>query len=261
MIFNTIKLPLVLFLIYGTVACGSSSGSASDGTRVVIRATPTPANSIAQNAGIKTFSNDLGDSITLNKAYLVLSSATIESACGPTFSAVLESIFTWIIPAAQAHTTTTPTSTGVPFVFDLLGADSIPIVIGELSPPQQNYCGLRIDMLAADDDAINLPNGIADPDMIGKSIFIEGSFALAGGGNGNIHISSTATLTNRDLLLSTVLEISADNPDDGVDIEINYDTWFNAVDLALLETETASFTNPSDINVNRVLQNVIESIH
>jgi hypothetical protein len=62
-------------------------------------------------------------------------------------------------------------------------------------------------------------------------------------------------------MLSPLLLVSGGNPSGRIDISINYDTWFNAVDMALLETETVTFTNPGDPNVSRVLQNITESIH
>jgi len=146
-------------------------------------------------------------------------------------------------------------------VINLPGADNSPVSIGRLSPPQNDYCGVQFDVLAGDADTEYLPTGIGEPNMIGRSIVIEGSYNLAGGGSGAIHISSTATLANRDLLLSVLLPISTSNLNGKIDIGINYDTWFNMVDLGLIETETATFTNPGDVNVNRVLQNIIESIH
>jgi hypothetical protein len=262
MISSCIKLGLISLIAAGLVGCGSSSsGSVSDGTRVDISAAASPAISAIQSAGAKTFNNDLGDSITITRAYLVLSSATIEADCGITFTASLEHLLSFLISNATAHTTTTPTSTGEPYVINLLATDDAPIAIGKLSPPVNNYCGIRIDMLAADADTFSLPTGAGEPDMIGKSIYIEGNFTLAGGGSGDLHLSSGAALVNRDLMLSPLLLVSGDNPSGRIDISINYDTWFSAVDMALLETETATFTNPGDLNVSRVLQNITESIH
>ena len=261
MIFSCIRAGLFSLIAAALVGCGSGSGSVSDGTRVDISATPSPAIIPIQSAGAKTFNSDLGDSITITRAYLVLSSATIESDCGVTFSASVEHLLSLLISNASAHTTTTPTSTGEPYVIDLLATDNAPINIGKLSPPVNSYCGIRIDILAADADTFSLPTSAGEPDMIGKSIYIEGHFTLAGGGSGDILLSSGATLLNRDLMLSSLLMVSSDNPSARINIGINYDTWFNAVNLSLLETETATFTNPGDPNVSRVLQNITESIH
>jgi hypothetical protein len=261
MILTSTRLGLIFLILTSLLGCGSSSGSAADGTRVDISAAPTPANSVAQSSGAKSFSNDLGDSITITRAYLVLASATIETVCGLTFTAFADHLFSFVLSNAAAHTTTTPTSTGEPHVINLLAADDVSVGIGSLSPPVNDYCGIRIDMLVADADAAILPTGAGEPVMIGKSVYIEGNYTLAGGGSGVILINSSAALANRDLLLSMLLPVSIDNLNGRVDIGINYDTWFNAVDMALLETETSIFTNPADPNVSRVLQNIIESIH
>ena len=257
----TTRLIVVALFIAGLSACGSSSGSASSGTQVDINAAPLPASMVMQDAGAKTFVNDLGDTVTLNKAYLVLSSATIESDCGVTFTAFAEQLISILISNANAHTTTTPTSTGEPYVINLLGTDNSATGIGRLSPPENDYCGVRLDMLAADEDTANLPTGTGEPEMIGKSIYIEGSYTLAVGGSGAIHLSSGAALSNRDLLLSALLLISDNNKDGKIGIGVNYDTWFNMVDLALLESATVTFASPVDPNVSRVLQNIVESIH
>jgi len=261
MISSIIRAGLISLIIAGLIGCGSGSGSVADGTRIDISAAPSPATSSIQNAGTKTFNNDLGDSITITRAYLVLSSATIESNCGVSFTASVEHLLSFVISNASAHTSTTPTSTGEPYVINLLATDDVPVNIGKLSPPVKNYCGIRIDMLAADADTFRLPTSAGEPDMIGKSIYIEGNFTLAGGGSGDIHLSSAAALINRDVMLASLLMVSSDNPNGLINIGINYDTWFNAVDMSLLESETATFTNPGDTNAGRVLQNISESIH
>ncbi len=242
-------------------ACTETSGLAAGGTSIAIEAAPSPAVAALQGAGSKTFSNDLGDSITLTRAYLVIANAEVESGCGPNFSAALEGLFDFFIPAAQAHTVATPTATGEPHVINLLGADNLPAAIGSISPPLANYCGVHLDLLAADSDALGLPTGAGEPDMIGKTLHIEGSYTLAAGGSGAISISTGASLLGRDLLLPALVMISNSNRSGTVRFGINYDTWFNAVDLAALEAETAAQTNPTDINVGQVLQNVTASIH
>ena len=242
-------------------SCSSSSGSAVGGTQVTINARPSPAVTLAQPAGNKTFTNDLGDSITLTRAYIVISNATIESTCGVSFSAAAEQLLNFIIPQAQAHTSSTPTSIGDPVVVDLLYADNESVHIGTLSPPAETYCGVSLNLLAADADAINLPEAAGTPNMVGKSVYIEGSFILAGGGSGNILISTGAALSSRHVLLPSLMQLSANNLSASAGIMFNYDSWFNAIDLALLETETAAFTDLGGTNVNQLLINIGDSIH
>jgi len=264
MIFKYINTLLACLLAVSLTACSSSSssGDSSAVTAVSMSAAPSPANAPVMMAGNKVFTTAEGHTITLTKAYLVISSTTIETTCGTTFSAALEKALDVLVPQAHAHTTTTPTSTGVPYVIDLLAADDVPESIGGMSPAVADYCGVDVDLFAADDDALNLPVGAGEPDMNGRTVFIEGSYSLNGGaGTGVIKIDTGATLINRNLLLSALMMISASTPTGSVSLGINYDTWFDAVDLSVLETETATTTNPSDANVSQVLQNITASIH
>lgn len=262
MILTSIKYIALIIAAVAVCACSSSSGSTSAGTQVSISTAASPSIIPAQNEGAKTFNNDQGYSITLEKAYLVVASATIESNCGPTFSAAAETLLNFIIPAANAHTTSTPTSTGEPHVIDLLSADGSLKNIGTLSPPADQYCGLDLDILAADADASNLPTGADEPNMVGKSLYIEGSYQqAAGGASGFFIISTSVSLSNRELLLSIPMVLSSNNLNGAINIGIHYDTWFDNVDLATLATETTIGTNPLDPQVSRVLQNISTSIH
>jgi len=263
MIFKYTNTLLACLLALTLTACGSSSstGDSSAVTAVSMSAAPSPANAPIMIAGNKVFDTAEGHTVTLSKAYLVISSTTIETTCGASFSAALESILDVVVPQAQAHTTTTPTSTGVPYVIDLLAADNVPVSIGGMSPAVADYCGVDVDLFAADDDALYLPTGAGEPDMIGRTVYIEGSYSLSGGAGGNIKIDTGATLINRYLQLSALMMISASAPTGSISLGINYDTWFDAVDLAVLATETGTTTNPSDPNVSQVLQNITSSIH
>lgn len=264
MIFKYTNTLLACLLALSLTACGSSSstGDSSAVTAVSMSAAPSPANAPIMMAGDKVFNTAESHTVTLTRAYLVISSTTIETSCGASFSAALESILDVVVPQAQAHTTTTPTSTGVPYVIDLLAADNVPVSIGGMSPAVADYCGVDVDLFAADDDALYLPTGAGEPDMNGRTVYIEGSYSLSNGaGSGNIKIDTGATLINRYLQLSALMMISASAPTGSISLGINYDTWFDAVDLAVLATETATTTDLNDSNVSRVLQNITSSIH
>ncbi len=263
MIFKYINVLVISLLAVFISACSSSS-STDDGstsvTAVNMSATPSPANAAVMDAGPKRFVTTEAHTVNLTKAYLVISSTTIETTCGASFIAALDGLLDIIIPQAHAHTTTTPTSTGVPYVINLLAADNTPVSIGSMSPAVADYCGVDVDLFAADADAINLPVGAAEPDMIGKTVFIEGTYTLDGGGGGIIKIDTGATLINRNLLLSALMMISESTPTGSISLGINYDTWFDAVDLELLENENVAPTVVSSEGF-KVLQNITSSIH
>ncbi|RKZ64739.1 MAG: hypothetical protein DRQ44_09000 [Gammaproteobacteria bacterium] len=261
MISKYINLIIIAAMSVYLSACTSSSGSSSAGTQVTISVAPSPANVAAMPAGAKTFTVN-GNEIILTKAYLVISSATIETDCSAmSFRAALDGMLDIVVPVANAHTTSTPTSTGEPYVINILGVDGGLNNIGALSPPAADYCGVDVDISAADADASNLPDaGAGEPDMIGKTLFIEGTYTPAGGLTGNILMSTGTTLINRNLLLSALMMISPNNLNGSVKIAINYDTWFDAVDLNILENEVAAPTDSSSEGY-KVLQNITNSIH
>jgi hypothetical protein len=188
----------------------------------------------------------------------VISNATIETSCGASFSAALDGLLNIVMPQAYAHTSATPTSTGEPYVINLMAVDNAAIAIGSMSPSVADYCGVDVDLFAADADAYNLPVAAGEPDMVGKTLYIEGSYTLDGGATGMIKIDTGATLINRELTLGALMMISAANPTAAVSLGINYDTWFDAVDLMALELEAAAKAGD---NYNQVLQNITDSIH
>jgi hypothetical protein len=255
MISKYINLIIITALSGYLAGCSSSSGSSSAGTSVVISVAPSPANAATVTASDKTFAHTSG-TITLTKAYLVISSATIETDCSAmSFSAALDGVLDIVVPPAHAHTSATPTSTGVPHVINVMGEDGALNSIGTLSPPTGDYCGVDIDLLAADIDAENRPE---DVDMVGKTLHIEGTYSLTAGGGGVVSISTGFSLINRELSLSALMMISDNNRNGSVDIAINYDTWFDMVDLDLLENGSS---DQMDDELDQVLLNVSASIH
>ncbi|QDG53079.1 hypothetical protein FIV42_20720 [Persicimonas caeni] len=125
--------------------------------------------------------NDLGFEVRVDAAYLVTDTVTL-LACDevddprdlPGFS--LRTLTRALLPSAHAHGPTTPTRLGTPHVEALVGASSRsshPWRIGEFLPPPGDYCAVRLDVRAADDDAIGLP---ADVDMVGRTLYVRGTY-------------------------------------------------------------------------------------
>jgi hypothetical protein len=265
MISKSIDHLLAALLVMLTLnACTETSGLASGGTSIDFDAAPSPSIATPQNAGAKTFSNDLQYSITLTRAYLVLTNIEVRNDCDKDFSVDAEDILNFFLPTAQAHTIATPTATGEPYVVNLLAEDNSGISIGSVSPPTGNYCGATIELIAADEDSFNLPTGAGEPDLVGKSLFIEASYtqsAANGGNSGSILINTSASLRKRELLLSPAISIEPGTPSAELSLAIQFDTWFNNVDLATLQTELTSGFNPLATNTNQMLTNITGSIH
>jgi hypothetical protein len=252
------RLALLSILLAMLAGCGSSGGSSSAGTQVLLSATPSAINSLPKVAGTKTFTNNIGDSITLNTAYLVIASVTLETSCGVTFSTMLDRVFESIIPVANAHTTSTPTSTGEPYVINILAADDLPVSVGSISPPAADYCGATIDLLPADADANNLPTDAPPNNMVGSSVYIVADYSLSGGGSGSFTINTSIAPLPRDLMFSALMMLSASNLNDSATLAINYDTWFDAVSLAALEAGPLDTGNPVFV---QLLNKISASIH
>ncbi len=240
--------------------CGSNEGTSSAGTQVQFAVTPAAINSPAMAAGSKTFTSADSHSITLTSAYLNIASVTLETSCTMTFSALLHELVNTLLPTAFAHTSSTPTSTGIPNVINILAVDDMPVSVGALSPPAANYCGATLDLLAADADTVNLPTGQGIPNnMVGSSVYLTANYTLSGGGNGAFTINTSIALAPRELLFAMPFALSASNLNVSKSFAINYDTWFNGVDLSVLEAGSADINYGAQLT--QLLHNITASIH
>ena len=117
---------------------------------------------------------DTGYTVTLDRAYLSLGAVEIHG-CNETGGDAL--LRRWFGPKlALAHTTSSPTRIGEPFVLSLLARDREPVEIGMLRPPPGDYCVTQVDLEAADDDARGLPD---DVDVVGATLDVAGSWSNA----------------------------------------------------------------------------------
>jgi hypothetical protein len=76
----------------------------------------------------------------------------------------------WLVPAAHAHGTSTPTLQAVPTVVSAIGNASVQL--GSLAPPAGHYCSVRYRVAPADGDAVGLTSA---PAMLGTSLLIRGA--------------------------------------------------------------------------------------
>jgi len=230
-----------------------------------------PATPLSNELGQKTFLNDLGDSITLTQAYLVISSSVIQHSCDSTFSAMTTNLIDLLLPQAYAHTSSASTNIkyyiDVPYVIDLLIDDSIKNEVGIYKTLAGEFCGIDINLSQADEHAVNLPTSI---DLVGKTLYIKGTYALSaasGGGTGNISITTSAALINRKLLMQPPIILNDNHLTDTVNVVVNFDLWFDSVGLAALESETlnpastATNLSLSGSQINQLLQNISSSMH
>lgn len=237
---NRTVLILVTLLL---TACGADNGSRTPGVSVSFEAMPSPATAAVMTSGAKTIVSG-ANTIILTKAYVTITNIALQTDCAgsPIFS--LAPIIDMLLPTAYAHTEATPTSTGEPFVIDVLATDNVAISVGQVEPLPADYCGASISLSAADADANNLPIGESVPnDMVGITLYLEGTY---NGGNA-FQAQTGATLPDRNMLLTPMLSLSASNKSPTVTIEFNYDTWFDGVD-------------PAAINNTILFQNMLNSL-
>lgn len=238
-----IKRSLMLLPAMLLAACGADQGSRTAGTEFAFQATPMPSVSAMMPAGSKTFMNDLGDTIVIDRAYIVVSSIGIETDCSgaPIFS--VAPVLDMLIPSAHAHAEPTPTDTGAPFVVNVLAMDGDMIDVGNLEPLPADYCGISISLAAADSDAENLPDGAGDPDLVGLSVYVEGTY----NGPNPFFVQTGATIPERNMLLSPTVTLGSGNLSETISIQVQYDTWFNGID-------------PAAIDINQLLVNISASL-
>jgi len=249
------KLFCVLGLVGLLTACGGGSGgSTTTGITANFNAThyqtAATGERLALSGNSRTFTNSEGVQITLTQAYLTIWSVRLDSECSDiSFSAWLEAFGNVLLPTAQAHTDTTPTQLGVPNVLSLLNPDLAEIPLGNVTPPPDQYCGLTVELLKADDDAVGLPEEI---DMVNRLLYLEGSYLSPGSNTAVPFILDTGkAAVPRKVLLSAPLSLSADNRTANLTLGIEYDRWFNGIDFNDLQSET---------QLNLLLNNLTEAI-
>lgn len=111
---------------------------------------------------VDPFENDEGYLITLDRAFIVVTSVELVP-CGNLDAEAI----------GPVHVPSTPLKSGIPVVADVSEIIGEEYPVAELAPPVGEYCAIRIQIGPADDDAEGLPD---DPDMVGLSIYLEGEY-------------------------------------------------------------------------------------
>lgn len=243
---------LIFCSLCSLAACGGGGGESttSDGIQVNFQLTRQQSIDAVGNipyapAGQKTFKTREGVTVTLKQAYLVVWSVKLESECNSANFALFNVLF----PAAAAHTDTTPTQLGVPNVINLLADDAEIVNLGAIYPPPATYCGITVDLLKADEDAVGLKDFSIN--MLNRVLYLEGEYTPLGSTAPIPFIIDVAkTPRPKSLRLTTPLILSATASTARIGFVIHYDRWFDAVDFTQLSQET---------QLDWILNNVTES--
>lgn len=242
---------LIFCSLCSLAACGGGGdSSSSDGIQVNFQLTHQQSVDATGNtphavAGQKTFKTREGVTVTLKQAYLVVWSVKLESECNSANFALFNVLF----PAAAAHTDTTPTQLGVPNVINLLADDAEVARLGEIYPPPGTYCGITVELLKADEDAVGLKDFSIN--MLNRVLYLEGEYTpLDSTAPIPFTIDVAKTPRPKSLRLTTPLILSATASTAHIGFVTHYDRWFDAVDFTQLNQET---------QIDWVLNNVTDS--
>ncbi|MHA7634515.1 hypothetical protein [Corallococcus sp. M7] len=203
----------------------SACGERVDGMTVTLglehRAT---AHGVQAAGGERSFTRADGQVLTLTRGYVTLGSVELkpcEEALGWRLLKALSPIGT-----AHAHSVGSPLRLGTPHVSGLERPDGNVLTLGTVRPPPGRYCRARLTFEPADADAEGLP-GV---DMVGHTLWLEGTRMTAGGGEPQPFRLVTSNIATVDVVLDG-LTLSEDEPAAGRTFMLAWDTWLATVDL------------------------------
>ncbi len=174
--------------------------------------------------GSRRFVTDLGFRVELTRGYLTTESVEIFGCPAGTARSVWHSL---LARDAFAHVTGAPTRWGVPVVESLLAPSGADATSGDIHPAEGAYCRVKQAIGAADADASGLP---ADAAMVGKSLFLTGTYARADEGPRPFTISSTASFDVETVF--TKVELAVDGRSRlRLVLTRAGDRWFDGVDF------------------------------
>jgi len=227
------KTPARLLLLLTLGACGTRE----EGTRFHLGLDFRPAREARAEGTARQFVNDRGDSITLTRARVTLSSVEL-------FPCPTSGAWKWLrmlspVGTAYAHSASSPQRLGTPHVNGLELADGEPVTLGTLHPAPGRYCRAHLVFAPADADAEGL--GLHG-DMEGRTLMLEGEWTpAAGGAPRRFHVES-AGLFNADVALDGVV-LSEESLEASRTLHLTYDQWLDGVDLASPEASEQVLRN------------------
>jgi hypothetical protein len=135
----------------------------------------------------------------------------------------------WLVPAAYAHGTSTPTLQAVPTVVSAIG--NARVHLGSLAPPAGHYCSVRYRVAPADRDAVGLTSA---PAMLGTSLLIRGAI-----GQGDEEPRDFQVISQRafDLSLDIDVTLSSDRAFAGLLFSCDTERLLRDIDVGSLAVD------------------------
>lgn len=229
--------PLCSLLLVLLAGCGSRE----EGIRLHLQLTLRAQGAVQLEESARTFTNDRGDRIRLNRAEVSLDSVEL-------FACPESSAWRWLrelspVGTAYAHSEASPRRLGTPHVINLGRLDGEVLELGTLHPPPRRYCRMRLVFGPADADAEGLP---ADGAMVGRTFLLEGEVLPASGEGSRPFRLESDRIANSELPLEE-LSLSEEALEAEQRITLTYDHWLDGV--SPLDSDAAT----------RVLSNVVDA--
>jgi hypothetical protein len=150
---------------------------------------------------------------------------------------------------ARAHVLDTPTSLGIPLILDLMESAGTPQFAGTMKPPPGHYCGIRVQGMPADQDAVGLTD--ENLDMMQHSVLIAGQVKDELTGDETPLFARIWEVLECEMLFDRPLVF--DGPLlESVSIRIDHTKWFDGIDFALQDQDAVR--EQITVNVRSSLQ-------
>ncbi|RKG85529.1 hypothetical protein [Corallococcus terminator] len=211
--------------------CGlGGCGERVDGVHVTLglehRAT---SHGVEASGGERSFTRTDGQTLTLTRGYVTLGSVELkpcEEALGWRLLRAVSPIGT-----AHAHSTGSPRLLGTPHVSGLERPDGNVLTLGTLRPAPGRYCRARLTFEPADTDAEGLALAAdSGVDMVGRTLWLEGTRVPAGGGEPQPFRLVTSNIASVEVVLDG-LTLSEEEPVAERTFVLAWDRWLASVDL------------------------------
>jgi hypothetical protein len=214
-------------LLWALTGCGWRE----EGLRLHLEIAHHAERGVRLEGGLRSFTTDRGELITLSRAYLTVSSVELIPCPAP-------SAWRWLrqlspVGTAYAHSESNPRRLGTPHVSSLERADGEPLELGTVHPPPATYCRALVVLGPADADAEGAP---LEGGMMGKTLWLEGTATVAGEPARPFLLESSAIATVE--LPLEALRLSEEAPESRQLITLAYDRWLDG--LSALEPGAAT---------------------
>ncbi|CAM3995192.1 hypothetical protein COSO111634_30670 [Corallococcus soli] len=183
---------------------------------------------VEASGGGRSLTRADGQTLTLTRGYVTLGSVELkpcEDALGWRLLRALSPVGT-----AHAHSVGSPRLLGTPHVSGLERPDGNVLTLGTLRPAPGRYCRARLTFEPADADAEGLPGADSGVDMVGRTLWLEGTRVPAGGGEPQPFRLVTSNIASVEVVLDG-LTLSEEEPSAERTFALAWDTWLANVDL------------------------------